>query len=376
MEFYVTDHSADKIDTGSPEKLRLLYSDIKQDGIESIRYDWHWRNIEAEQNQYSEEHLARYQKAKEIMEEVGLKEPTVILSNPPKWAVDLYQKDKQQFFNAYENYVKEVKSKLEQGGGKKISRVQILNELNNKIFTPVEVEDLPALCRITRDVFKDYNPDLKLMATVNVNSLAKFVGTDAKEFLPKLKQIKENFDVIAVDYYPGMWHYPLKDIKKKINFGWPPTKEIFKQLVKQTGLLKEVLEEVATWGKEYELGEVGMPSKLPWGKEKSQRYFYDSFFRAFKKILVDFRNRGIKLPSRAGLYEAIDEAPQSLLGKALDKYTPFPELKFGMRHVDRRRKLILEGSPHLPEKERKKGPSQLSRIISYVNAPVKNKEKE
>ena len=60
IEFYVTDHSADKLDMDNPEKLKELYSDIKQDGIASIRYDWHWRNIEAKQNEYSEEDLARY----------------------------------------------------------------------------------------------------------------------------------------------------------------------------------------------------------------------------------------------------------------------------------------------------------------------------
>ena len=377
IEFYATDHSADKADTGSPEKLRELYSDIKRDGVKSVRYDWHWRNVEPEPGQYSQEHLDRYGQAKEIMQEAGLKEPTVILSNPPEWAKKLYQEDKEKFFQAYENYAEQVRNKLEQSGGEKVKIIQILNELNNKVFTPVEAEDLPRMCQITKEVFKDYNPDLKLMATVNVNNLAKFVGTDAKEFLPKLKQIKDNFDIIAIDYYPGTWHYPLKDIKKGLSLSWPPTKEIFKQLTKQTDLLKETMEEVATWGKDYELGEVGMPSKLLWGKEKSQRYFYDSFFRAFKHLMVDFREQGLKLPSRVGLYSAIDEPPKDLKGKLLRKTTPFPEHDFGMRQASGERKLILQGNPHLDEEERIKKPSQLSKIISYVKAPmkrIKNKE--
>jgi len=48
------------------------------------------------------------------------------------------------------------------------------------------------------------------------------------------------------------------------------------------------MEEVAGWGVDYEIGETGLPSKLPWAGEKSQRYFYDAFFRAFKHLLVDF----------------------------------------------------------------------------------------
>ena len=35
------------------------------------------------------------------MEEVGLDAPTIILSNPPKWAVELYRKDKEKFFEEY-----------------------------------------------------------------------------------------------------------------------------------------------------------------------------------------------------------------------------------------------------------------------------------
>jgi len=71
--------------------------------------------------------------------------------------------------------------------------------------------------------------------------------------------------------------------------------------------LKEVLEEVVGWGVDYDIGEVGLPSKLPWGGEKSQRYFYDAFFRELKHLMLDFKKRGLKLPSAVGLYEAIDE---------------------------------------------------------------------
>jgi hypothetical protein len=139
-------------------------------------------------------------------------------------------------------------------------------------------------------------------------------------------------------------------------------------------MLKGVFEKIASWGKEYELGEVGIQTNVPWkGKEaneKRQRFFYDSFFRAFKHMLLDFRERGVRLPSGVGLYEAIDEPPQSFTGKVLRKLTPFPEHDMGMRQADNRRKSILQGKPHVSQAERAKQPSQLSRIISYVRAPI------
>lgn len=370
FEFYVTDHSPDYSDTGNPEKLRELYADIKRDGVQSVRYDWHWRNVEPESGKYSGEHLKRYRQAKEIMQEVGLEEPTIILSNPPKWAVELYKTDKEKFFDAYRQYAEQVRDSLAQSGGRKISKIQILNELNNGVYTPVKTEDLPRMCQITRDVFREYNPDIKLMATLLASNTTKLVGTPIEQYLPEFKKIKDNFDIIAVDYYPGLWHFDIKDAKS-----WNP-KDIFKHMVKQMGLLRTSFEEISTWGKEYELGEVGLPTKEPWGDEKSQRYFYDAFFRAYKQMMVDFRSKGIKLPSRVGFYQAIDEAPRNLLGKILRTATPFPEHDMGVRESSGRRKLVLQGSPHLPEKERNKKRSQLSKIISYLRAPVKNEEME
>ena len=46
LKFYVTDHSADHADTGNPKRLRELYADIKRDGVESVRYDWRWSEVE------------------------------------------------------------------------------------------------------------------------------------------------------------------------------------------------------------------------------------------------------------------------------------------------------------------------------------------
>ena len=348
FDFYITDHSADNADTGSPETLRELYADIKKDGVQSVRYDWRWTHVEPASGTWSEEHLERYKKAKEIMHEVGLEVPTIILSNPPAWAVELYSKDKEKFFDAYRKYAERVRDALMQAEGPKVARVQVLNELNNRLYTPITAEDLPRVLEITRDVFNTYNPEIKLMVSVAASNTTKLVGESIEEYLPKLKAIKDGFDTLAVDYYPGLWHLTIKDI---------PTihpKEIFKRMVTDLGALEKVYAEIATWDKDYELGEVGLPTKKLWGGEKAQRYFYNAFFRAYKHLLVDLRSRGVKLPSQVGFYEAMDEPPKNLKGKIL-RTTPFPEHDMGLRDAKGKRKSALE---------------RLSGIMSYLRAPM------
>lgn len=392
LDFYITDHSADSEETGNPEKLRELYTDIKKDGIESIRYDWHWRNVEPKPGKYNEESIDRYVRAKEIMQESGLKEPTIILSNPPDWAKELYKEDKEKFFDAYAEYVHEVRRGLEASGGEKVERVQVLNELNNSVYTPIEVGDVPRLCEITREIFRDYNPDIKLMVSLlaaNTPEMAKWatlgkasLGTPVEKYMPELKKFKDAFDVVAIDYYPGMWHlapgdfdsFKLGDIYKAMTKDESiHVRDWYKAMVKSTELLKDTFEEVATWGKEYELGEVGMRTNAPLGgSDKAQRYFYDAFFRAFKKMMLELREKNLELPSRVGFYEAMDEPPKDLKGKVLRRVTPFPEHDMGMRTGNMKRKMILRGSPHAAKETEAQQPSQLKKIISYLRAPVEN----
>lgn len=86
-------------------------------------------------------------------------------------------------------------------------------------------------------------------------------------------------------------------------------------------------------------------------------------------MMLDFKERKMKLPAAVGLYEAIDEPPKDFKGKILDKLTPFPESRFGMRKGGGERKMILRGV-----RGKNSGPSQLSKIISYLRAPMKSNQ--
>jgi hypothetical protein len=380
FSFYVTDHSPDNTDTGDPTRLRELYSDVKKDGIESVRYDWRWKNIEPTQGQTNQEQVKRYSSAVSAMKEVGLKEPIVVLSSMPDWAKKLYAEDKSKFFDAYRQYLGSVKTGLQSVEGSKVSTFQVLNELNNPVFTPIEdPQDLARICQMTREVFQDYNPDLKIMVSVLANTMpegSRSMGfsENIRTFLPKLEQIKDAVDIIGIDYYPGAWQRPISEGNRFTNAVKRlvlPGKEAYKEMFSDMSLFKEVAEKVASWGKDYELGETGFPVKgAYWGNERRQRYFYDAFFRHFKHLMIDFQQRGIKLPDRLGLYQAINEAPRNLVGKIMRK-TPFPEFNWGMKGDRGERRAILRGNLHTGEAYTG-GESRLSRIIHYMNAPMKD----
>jgi hypothetical protein len=174
LGFYVTDHSPDIEETGNPDALRLLYEDIRKDGINSVRYDWRWNNISPTQNNINEGNLNRYGEAISVMAEKGLEPPTIVLSSVPGWALEIYKKDKEAFFEEYKKYIESVKHELVEvyeDTGVLVPRVQVLNELNGTIYNPITHEDIPRLCEITREVLEDYNPDIKLLGTLFAGNL-------------------------------------------------------------------------------------------------------------------------------------------------------------------------------------------------------------
>lgn len=366
IKVYLCDpHSLDTRYATPMEKLRALYEDVARDGVSFTRYDFKWRDIEPAQGDVNHEQLERYSGARDTMKAAGLDEPTIILSNIPTWAQDLYKQNKEEFFDAWRSYVRAVCASLEGHEGK-VSRIQVLNELNISYYTPIVSSDVPRLCGIVREEFRPYNPDLQLSATIlagNLPDAGERIGATvgAKRFLEENKEmLQDNFDTIGIDYYPGLWHLPLHVAIRKLD-----TKKMFEHMQP----LREILEEVASWKKmAYDIAETGLPTRWPWRGEKAQRYFFDVFFRNLKHLLIEFEQRGLRLPNAVGLYEVLDREPTNLqerMAKAM-----LAEYDFGMRRTDGSRKAVLQESTHRPEF------SRLSYLINYLNKPLQPKPKQ
>jgi len=388
VEFFVTDHNLLYEDRSSDEHQREIYTEMNKHGLDSVRFDLWWKELAPEaNNEHRQEIVERYANAIRMMKEEGLTPPTLVISNPPAWAQELYNSGKKEaYLEAYQAYLDDVAKVIELSGGESYS-LQVFNEINHSLlFKYVDIDDLPRIAQMIRDTVGKVQSDVKLSTSLiiaNMNEKIANVQNQLPEedvttigFIKKHEALlRENFDIISFDYYPGVWHMPIADANL-----------ILKDVYKNLDALREVCEVVASWGKEYEIGEVGFPTNSPYNSEKRQRYFYDTFFKAFREMLVDFKERGIKAPSRVGLYETEDEANISFGGimekilknpiiHNLSKLTPNPEHDFGLKKAGGKPKMILKGNRHKKIggdfESVKDDESQLSKIISYVNRPIK-----
>jgi hypothetical protein len=368
LKFFVTDHNPDHEDTGSRETLKMLYADIAKDGVQSVRFDWRWSNVQPTNEEIDQTTSRRYAGAVSLMKETGLDAPTINLSSIPEWAMKLYSTDKEAFFNAYGNYLESVRFNLSGLPDIKVSRFQVLNELNVGSYTPIkDTADIARMCDMARKTFSGHDQGPKISVSILA---AELPGVSVIPFLnERLKKIRDHVDIITVDYYPGSWVRPSKEGESRLKSFFErvalPGTEAYKEMFADVALFRTVAEILSSWNKEYEIGETGFPTKdFYWGNERRQRYFYDAFSRSLKHLMADFRKRGINLPSRIGFYEAINEAPRDTRGKIL-RTTPYPEFDWGMRTETGKRKLILQGNLRNPSK----GNSRLSEIIHYLNQP-------
>ncbi len=402
IDFFITDHNLRSKKPVSVEEQRKMYAEMKGHGLSSIRFDWDWKEVIPHEGERKDDVLERYAGAIRMMQEVGMKPPTLVLSNPPEWAAKLYRKDKEAFFQSYADYIATVVETL-RATDLRVEQAQLFNEINHSVlFKYVDIEDLPRLAGIARYALCQVQPDIQLSTSLIVSSFndalaKKFNEPTMDEFFAKHRSmLQKTFDRLSLDYYPGTWHFPMKKAEAsgdafpiQVSESW--LKEVRNRLnrtFKNMDELKRACEVVAGWGKEYEIGEVGFSTNEPYSDEKRQRFFYDMFFRGFRQMLIDLRSRGVALPKRVGVYETQDEENisfggliekflQTGVGKFLSRLTPNPEHDFGLKKSDGQPKKILQGRLDRRGKSKEDSKlSQLRRLIQHVKRPLPEEKKK
>lgn len=351
---HVTDHGADLRHGRGVEALRQLYRELRALGFDAVRYDWRWELIEPTRLDFDSAQLSMYRAAKALMKEAGLQSPIVVLSTPPKWAKKLYKHDdKAGFFAAWQKYVERVRDEIWYTQRGLVERIQIMNELNNPFYCSIELVDVAKMADIARKVFKTYDPGIKLMVTVVASNLNHRIlrGKSVERFLDLLEPLRGHFDIIGVDYYPGLWHWEDK--------GWP-TPRLAQANFTRLDILSRVFERLASWGGEYELSEVGYTTRPYWGGEEGQRRFYQDFMTTYFALLANFRARGLSLPIGLGIYQAVDELPSDPNNKLLSHWALWPEPGFGL--------LGLNGKPKMVAQTTETGQSMIEWVIENLRA--------
>jgi len=397
IEVFMTDHNLRHPEDVSLEQAKEVYREMREQGITSMRFDWDWDETFREPGNVDQATIDRYIAAMKAMKEVGLESPTLVLSSPPPgWALELYKEKPDAFFEACKTYA-ETAAETIRKSGLETKQVQILNEINHPfMYKFIKMEDIPRMAGIVRSAFESRGMDIALGTSIILGNEPAAIGSTLREpsldqFLEKFKGMKESFDIVSVDYYPSLYHFPWKSLRgvrdegdafpikpaDDENFGERVKHELgnrFNRMFKDTELLKKVCEEIASWDMPYEIGETGFPTNEPYSSGKRQRLFYDMHVRALRQMIVDFAERGIALPKRVGFHEAQDEdnkfgggAEENPIMKWVKKRKIYAEEHFGLIDKVGNKKEVLQEGTRSPEGLER---SQLHALIDYLKRPL------
>lgn len=280
------------------EQLRFIFKEMQSIGIKKHRYDIKWEDVQSRPDETDLQHLERLRKIGEMAKEAGM-DNGIVLSHPPKWALELAKKDPQEFIAAFTEFVDVALDALAGDGKNSVvpSSIQIFNELNVPIYTIKEVYSLLPDCVdiVKNKSFEKFGKKIPLMTTLNVtNPLLKgtnFPWGDPVEFIQQNRDILSNFDEIGLDYYPGIWHMPPETVKlywenrnyflDVFKFRNDPDKikaltkqphiDMFRRVFGNMELLERTIKELKPLGKRVLISEVGAPTVIALDSSKMRK---------------------------------------------------------------------------------------------------------
>lgn len=201
---FITHHLPD-VDTISIGTFERIAGELKELGFSKHRFDIRWKSVAPRSGEINDAYLGRAALLAQTAQRKGL-DPVVILSTPPKWAY--VGKSPEAIREAYIKYAKNVKRHFDRVGTP-IQTVQILNELNNPIYTPKKLlKEMPSLIAATKEVF---GASTDITSTVVLSK----PWMNAEKFLKNHQEDLSSLTSIGLDFYPGSYQYNRKVISPK-----------------------------------------------------------------------------------------------------------------------------------------------------------------
>ncbi len=201
---FITHHTPD-METISVEQFSTISGELKKMGFSEHRFDIRWKAFAPTKDTQNTARITRAAHLAKAAYAQGL-EPLVILSTPPAWAYK--GKSSEHIQSAFTQYAKSVKAEFD-AVGVPVKTVQILNELNNPVYTPKKlIKELPQFAQSIKGIFGN---ETDVTATM---SIAKPL-TNIERFMEKHTTQLNSLTSIGLDFYPGAYQFNKNMLKPK-----------------------------------------------------------------------------------------------------------------------------------------------------------------
>lgn len=321
---FITHHAPDT-EALTFTRFEQMCKEMKAVGFSEHRFDIRWNTSAPTAHTTNQEYLTRAARFAQIAQKEGLK-PLIILSSPPKWAY----KDKSSAYiaDAFTSYANNVK-KVFDDADVSINSVQLLNEINNPVYTPKRfLKELPAMVAITKKVFGE-------TTDVSATLVAAKPWTNVEKFIDKHKTSLASLTSVGLDFYPGVYQFKKNTISPKGGSiiarqtleairakGMKPARADFLSLLTDQLTNVDAFSQTIAKVKELlpntniDIGEMGFPTLLPLQQrnpdhENLQTFALRRIADALKPVV---EKHGIR---KIGFYELLDDREFGVLNWGL-----------------------------------------------------------
>lgn len=281
---FVSDYLPDQRDLPYDERV-AYYKQLKNElGLHTVRTEFRMRHLMNEDGSINQDVSESYRSSMRAMKEASLEPPIIYLFSPPKWFIDLENKDLNKLrsrFTIFSTAVKELYKDV----GFEPKYIQVMSEINLPFHTPLSLTTVGDLFAIAGEVFDRGKGGPKIMTTVHVSSTGE--SKNWKDSISRLMNAHgSKLDALGIDYYPGTYENPagIPIIGKKPfdAFGAQTPYEWIAQQ-KENGVLR---------GKEVMIAETGAPGITR--ESRFARFGYDRIVQSLDHYLLTQERKGLK----------------------------------------------------------------------------------